>query len=291
MPLKKTIFAVLGFVLVLLIAMVALLLLSPEQEQVPVVTDPPAVQVLFDQNHVEHVEKMSFVYKDREEISVNCADGGWQVLGRPGLPADPDKMTALLEHYEQILALRTVTENCPDPAEYGLDAPCLTVTLSVHGTEKTYLFGSENTYYEGYYCMLKGSSAVYLLDYAYVTAFDLTAEDLLAVEKLPALSAISSLEWTCANGATADDLSALQSALATLEIDRMVDFGSEQYPIYGLDAPAVAALTLTDGQTLTLHLSEGETEELIYLTVDDREIIYLITCDDMQTLLEYIRNE
>ena len=128
-----------------------------------------------------------------------------------------------------------------------------------------------------------------MLDYAYVTAFDLTVEDLLLTEELPALSAITELTWTSSAGAVAEDVSALQTALATLEIDRMVDYGVEQYEIYGLDSAATATLTLSDGKTLTLRLSEGETEELIYLTVDDREIIYLVTCDEMQTLLEYIR--
>ncbi|MBQ8287701.1 MAG: DUF4340 domain-containing protein [Clostridia bacterium] len=290
MPLKKTIIAALTAVLILSLVMAVILLSSPDTEGTAEVTDEPSTQVLFDQNHTDHIEQISFVRKGQDEISISRTEAdGWQITDRPGLPVDPDVMTYLLKYYEQILALRTITETCEDLSEYGLDAPLLTVTLTVDGVKKTYLFGNENTYYEGYYCMYQGASSVYLLDYAYVTAFDLTVDDLLLTEELPALSSITELTWTSSAGAVAQDVSALQTALATLEIERMVDWGREQYEIYGLDSAATAVLTFPDGKTLTLRLSEGETEELIYLTVDDREIIYLVTCESIQTLLDYIR--
>ena len=80
----------------------------------------------------------------------------------------------------------------------------------------------------------------------------------------------------------------MQAALATLKIDRMVDYGAEQYATYKLDRAADGKITLQDGKTLTLRLSVGETDELIYLTVDDRELIYLVSCQNKQALLDAI---
>lgn len=291
MPLKKTILAATATILLLLIPLAVLLLLPSPDPTSPEVTDPPSVQVLFDQNHTEHVEQIHFVYEKRDEISVSRTDNGWQITGRPGLPVSDRVMIPLLTLYQQVLALRTITESCTDPAEYGLDQPSLTVTLTVHGEEKTYLFGDRNDYYEGYYCAVKGSPVVYLLDYAYLTAFDLTVEELLQTQQLPALTAITSIRWTAANGSVIEATEPLRSALSTLAIDRMVDFGSEQYEVYGLNTAAVGEITLSDGKALTLRLSVGETDELIYLTIDDCEIIYLVTCKDMPTLLSYIQNQ
>lgn len=289
MPLKKTILAATIAILVLLIPVFCLMLWPEPTDEEAQVTDPPSVQVLFDVNHVEHLEKISFVYQEREKISISRINGGWQITDRPGLPVNGEVMTPILTLYKQILALRTITESCTDLAEYGLDTPALTVTLTLHGTEKTYLFGDRNDYYEGYYCTVKGSTSVYLLDDAYLTAFNLSVDDLLLTPKLPSLSGTTKLQWTSAEGSVTENPQELRGALQSLTIDRMVDWGSEQYAVYGLDKAAVARLTLSDGRELTLRFSEGETEELIYLTIDQQEIIYLVQCNDMATLLHYIR--
>lgn len=289
MPLKKTIVFALIVIAALLIPLIVLLALPDASEVAPEITDAPSVQVLFDQNHTEHIDQLRFTNADEAPISISRTENGWQITGRPGLPISADTVEMLLSPFSQMLALRTITEQCGDLAEYGLDTPILTVTLTDHDGEKTYLFGNSNHYYEGYYCMAEGSSAVYLLDYAYVTAFDLTVDDLLLTEELPDLSAISELRWTSSAGVVAEDASSIQPTLAALSIDRMVDYGSEQYAVYGLDRAATAECTLSDGNTVTLHFSVGETDELIYLTIDDREIIYLVTCKDTATLPEWIR--
>ena len=287
MPLKKTILVALTVVLLLALPLIWLLwpsdLPAAEEEQ-----EQPTVQILVDQNHGDHPERLRFTVKDKEEISISRTDSGWQITDRPGLPIDPAAMRLLLAQYEQILALRRITEKMSDPTEYGLDQPSLTVTITDHGSDKTYLFGDKNDYYEGYYFTVKGSGEVYIVDYAYFTALDLTVEKLLLQEKLPNLSTLTALEWTAADGTPLSDTTALQEVLKGLAIERLVDYGNEQYAVYKLDKAAVGVLQMQDGATLTLHLSIGETDELIYLTVDDRELIYLVTCKDRQALLDAI---
>lgn len=287
MPLKKPILiaSVITLALITILIVTALL---PKSDQSPNDTEPPVVQVMFDTNHIDHLEGFSYRYQGKDSVSVVRTDNGWQIADRPELPLDPEAVSLMLSGYRQILALRTVTETVDNLAEYGLDTPTLEVTLIDHGTEKTYLFGDENKVYEGYYCMVKGSTEVYLLDVSYYTAFETPMEKLLLAERLPDLSAMESIHWTSANGVVAEDTNALTAALSTLTVDRLIDYGSEKYPSYGLDRPAVGAITLADGSTQTLRFAKGESDELVYLLIGEREIIYLVSCDHMSTLLDYI---
>lgn len=287
MPLKKPILIASGITLVL-IAILIVIALLPKSDSAPTVTEPPAVQVMFDTNHIDHLESFSYRYRGKDAISAVRTDIGWQIAGRPGLALDPEAVTLMLGGYRQILALRIVTETVHDLAEYGLDTPTLEVTLADHGAEKTYLFGDENKVYQGYYCMVKGSTEVYLLDVSYYTAFETPLEKLLLAQRLPDLSAIEAVSWTSASGVTVKDTDPLKTALSTLTVDRLLDYGSEKYPSYGLDHPATAKITAADGSTLTLRFAKGESDELIYLLMGEQEIIYLVSCERMDTLLDYI---
>jgi hypothetical protein len=176
---KKTIIAA-SAVMLILIALLVMILCLPQSEEKPEATDSPTVQVMFDTNHVEHLEMFSFCYEGKETVSISrTKEGGWQITDRPGLPIDPVEVTLMLRGYERMLALRLVSESLDNPAEYGLDTPSLEVTVADHGSEKTYFFGDENKTYEGYYCTVKGSGAVYLLDVSYFTAFEKSVDSLL----------------------------------------------------------------------------------------------------------------
>lgn len=293
MPMKKPII-IAGITMILLcIAVTVVVLLPADSEPNPVETDAPLTEVLFDLNDANCIEQIAFTHAEGDSISLSKTTSGWQISERSGLPINPAVISPILNRLSQMLALRLITSECTDPSEYGFDSPSLTLTLTVDGVTKTYLFGDENSYYEGYYCMIEGTKAVYLLDLTYVTAFDLEMEDLLLTEPLPALTSIRSITYTDASGApitvTGSDLLQLSSALATLSIDRMIDYGSEQYEIYGLDLAATLTLTLQNGESLQLRLSEGESEELIYLTIGENEVIYLVTCENMDVLRSFIR--
>ncbi len=287
MPLKKTILVALIIIGVLLIPVTVLLLL-PDTEEVPAVTtDAPDTQILFDQNHAEHITGLVYQHKGKDKIALCTGSGGWQVEGRPGLPVDRRQIANLLSPFAQMLALRSIREECDDLSEYGLDEPLLSVTLTVHGQVKTYLFGQRNSYYEGHYCTLSGSGDIYLVDESYVTAFDTELADLLSTESLPDLAG-QSIHWTNSAGSTETDTLELAKLLSTLRIERMLDYGKEQFAVYGLDTPAIATLTDADGQTETLRFAAGDADDIVYLVIGDREIIYLVTCEDMASLQKYI---
>ena len=293
MPMKKAILIAGIVALTLSICLAVILLLPDSSGDQPADTTAENLQYLFDLNHTEHITKLSFVYKDRASVSVSKVDGSWQVTDRAGLPIDDLAMEILLDPLEQMLALRIITQNCEDVSEYGMDAPLLTLTVTAEGSPKTYLFGSYNTHFNGYYCMVKGTKSVYLLDESYLQNFDVTLTDLLRTEKMPAFALPAVIAMTDSNGEavvlSADQMSGLGNLLSQTKIDRLIDYGTEKYAAYGLDHATVFTLPGEDGTPLTLRFAKGETDELVYLVIDDKELIYLVTCEDMDELMGYLR--
>lgn len=293
MPLKKTILAAGTITLLLLTTLLVILLFPKNTEEQPAETTTPDVQYLFDLNDIDCIEQLSFTYEKNEAVSVSKAEDGWQITDRPGLPIEDAVISSWLDQLAQMLALRVVTNDCHDLDEYGMDTPTLSLTVVTDGVNKTYLFGSYNSHFEGYYCTVKGTTAVYLLDKSYADAYDVTVPQLLRQEKFPQLMLPASIGLTDTNGNEIPLNSAneakLGDLLSSLTIDRMVDYGTERYGVYGLDHATVFTLSRADGSPLTLRFSEGETQELIYLVIDEKELIYLIACEDMEALLSYIR--
>lgn len=292
MPKKRTLI-LLTAAIVIIAALCLLIGLLPEKEE----EDAPSETVenfLFDSNTPDSIDSLAFVCADNDLLSLVRVDDNWQVEGRANLPLSEHVVAALLGKLEHMLSLRTVNENCTDPAEYGLEQPYCKITLVTEGERKSYLFGGYSEYYAGYYCMIEGDTSVYMVEEGYVSQFDLTLEDLLGSDHLPDLGNLRSAVWTSADGSSITafpegEHSALLTLLSSLELGRWIDYGNEQNEIYGLDSPAVAKLTLWDGASLTLSFGIGETDEFIYLRIGESEMIYLADCDELARLGEYIR--
>lgn len=291
MPKRRT-FIILIAAIVLIGALCLLVWLLPENDDADESPDEQ-IQFLIDSNARDAIDALSFVCADNQPLSFLRTEDGWLVEDHPNLPISETSIHALLDRIEHIFALRTITEHCQDLSEYGLDTPYCTIRITSDGEEKCYLFGARNAYYSGYYCMIEGESTVYMVDEGYVEQFDLTLEDLLGSDHLPDLSSLQSVIWKGSDGisltATPDgEHSALLSLLATLEQGKWIDYGADQYPIYGLDTPTVAELTLWDGASLTLTFGMGETEEFIYFRIGESEMIYLAECRDLKALWDYL---
>lgn len=256
--------------------------------------DEEASYTLFDQNTPDLIDSLTFVCGENAALSFERTDGNWQLDGHPALPISNASISALTDKLAHMLALRIITDSCDSPAEYGLDSPYCRIRITSDGQEKVYLFGSRNEYYAGYYCMIEGGSTVYMVDEAFVEAFDLTLEDLLGSDNLPDLGSLRSVVWHSADGTTVTVTpdsahSALLTLLSSLELGKWIDYGEAQYPLFGLDNPAVAELTLWDDAPLVLSFGLGESDEYIYLRIGESEMIYLAACDDLSALGEYIR--
>lgn len=291
MPNKRTFIWITAVILLIGILCTVVWLLPDHPDEEEPSDLPP--QVLFDSNDPDSVTALSFVYSKRSELSFLRTEVGWQAEGHPNLTVSDSAINALLDKLAYMLALRTVTESCADPAEYGFDQPICRITLTADGVEKCYYFGQYSEYYDGYYCMIDGQTAVYMVEASYAEQFDLTMEDLLGSDYLPDLNELQSVVWQVDGEEAITALpdgahSELLSLLASLELGKWIDFGSEQYPIFGLDHPTVATLTLWDDATLTLSFGMGESDEFIYLRVGESELIYLADCGDLALLGRYV---
>lgn len=287
MPKKRT-FIALTLALLLAAALCLLLWLSPEEQT----DDDPTegAQLLFDRNNPDAVKALSFACGDNQTLELTRVGDEWQLSGHPNLPITRASVNALLGTLEHMLALRTISESCEDLAEYRLDTPYAWVRVSTDSSEKRYLFGSYSAHYDGYYCMIEGEKAVYMVEARYADQFDLTLEDLLGSDRLPDLGNLQSIEWRYPDGRTrsAEPDSESAALLSSLELGRWIDYGVDRFAVYGLDAPAVVNLTLWDGAPLTLSFARGETDEYIYLRVGESEMIYLAECDDLDLLGKYV---
>lgn len=290
MPKKRTVIW-LSLALIVLSALCLLLWLRPKEDSNG---EHPNEQVaaLFDSNDPDAIDSFSIVCGENPELSFSRSEDEWQAVGYPNLPISKVSIEALLSKLEHMLSLRTITENCTDFAEYGLDTPYCTVRLAVGDSEKVYLFGDFNSYYTGYYCTIEGSNTVYMVDEDYVLPFNLTLENLLGADNLPELDGLQSAEWQAVDGtaisASPDEHSELLTLLASIELGKWIDYGQSQYSLFGLDQPCVAKLVLWDDAELTLNFGLGESEEYIYIRIGESEMIYLVECSDMASLWSYV---
>lgn len=279
--------------LVVTIALCLLLWLLPEKDEGT--ASDPEPQILFDQNDPTAITALSFVCSENSELSFIRTQDGWQADGRSNIPIAESSLQSLLDSVEHMIALRTINEACTDPDEYGLGDPQCRITLSIEDKSKTYLFGSYNEHYAGYYCMIEGDDTVYMVEEAFVERFDLTMEDLLGSDYLPDLGNLQAVDWQTPDGKSftalpEGDHAELVSLLSSLELGKWIDYGSERYATYRLTDPTVATLTLWDSAKLTLSFGAGETEDYVYLRIGESEMIYLAACDDIALLSNYVRN-
>lgn len=275
-------------------ALCLLLWLLPEKEESPSDSDQK-VQTLFDQNDPNAITALSFVCGSNSTLAFVRADDNWQADGRSNIPIAQSTIQSLLDATKHMLAIRVITQNCTDINEYGLNAPHCRVAVTTNDLTKHYLFGSYNEHYMGYYCMIEGDNAVYMVEEAFVEQFDLTMEDLLGSDHLPDLGNLQAVDWQTADGKSftafpQGEYAELISLLSSLELGKWIDFGSERYATFGMDTPTVANLTLWDGAKLTLSFSAGETDEYVYLRIGESEMIYLAACNDLSLLTSYVLN-
>lgn len=97
---------------------------------------------------------------------------------------DADKVSTMVGKVASLTSENKI-ENVEDIAQYGLDAPSLTILVSDGTTSYTLLIGDYNeTTYTYYMCLESDKSTVYTTDSATITSFrNNTLEDITAEEE------------------------------------------------------------------------------------------------------------
>ena len=214
-------------------------------------------------------------------------NGEWRLTGDQKLPVDPKAVDSLKSALEHIISLRKVSDSGDDLSVYGLAEPALAVNFTCGGEAKRYLFGNVNDYYGGYYFKAFDSDAVYIVEAALYTALDKETEELFKLDSMPVIGGDSSLSLILRDGSEIDpkEDEKLLALIQSLGIERYIDYGESVYPTYGLDR----AVELMINKETRISLSVGESDEIIYMLINDSHLIYLASCEDPAALAGYLK--
>ena len=127
---------------------------------------------------------------DGESVELENEDGEWKYALDSAFPLDTDYVDSMLAALSGLTATSEI-EAPDDKAQYGLDEPVLTVTLTLEG-ETTLTFGDE-TAMGGERYVSTGDGNVYIVDAAAIDPFSYGLYDLIECEAVPNMTDTLSL--------------------------------------------------------------------------------------------------
>lgn len=182
----KRIAVLLGVLLVLCAAAVAVLRMEGHQEQIKtsgevvLQIDPDAVQSLsWDYNG----QTFSF-----------HRDGAWSCDSDAAFPVDEQKITSLLTQFEQFGAVFTISD-VQDYAQYGLSDPLCTISIGTSDTSYEISLGDYSSMDSLRYISF-GDGNVYLAAKDPLDEFDLSLRDLILNDQIPDFDQVTSLTFS-----------------------------------------------------------------------------------------------
>lgn len=180
---SKKLYTLLGVLVVVLIATIGVLKYEEKKEEIK-----NSGEVILEVA-AEDVTGLSWEY-DSESLAF-YKDGSWFYDEDEAFPVNEEKITSLLEEFEQVQA-SFVIENVEDYGQYGLDNPECTVTLETE--EKTYeiSLGDFSTMDSERY-MSMGDGNVYLISQDPVEAFEITLDDMIAHDEIPDMDDVTEI--------------------------------------------------------------------------------------------------
>lgn len=129
-----------------------------------------------------------------ENISLEQQDGAWTMADDAAFPVDQEKAADMAADIGSLTARRQLT-GVESLADYGLDAPLFSVTVSLaDGTAATIEQGGDNSLSGQTYVRVSGDDSVYLVDDAPAEILDAARDDLLAMESVPEIGDIMTIE-------------------------------------------------------------------------------------------------
>lgn len=223
-----------------------------------------------------------------ESLSFDCDGSVWSYTDDADFPLDADYMNAMTSAVSEVTATKVI-EAVEDPAEYGLDEPDCSITVTCGDAATTIDIGDE-TSLDGLRYVSVGDGNVYLVSSDLLTNFSCGLYDLVSMEALPDMSDLVSITVERPSGTLAIDCledggygltdrymyfaedggeyTALSNELAYSFIYQVtglswgscVDYKAEPKTLgdYGLDTPSV---TVTVDYIETTEVETNETDE------------------------------
>lgn len=257
----------------------------------------------------ESITGLAWSYGD-ESLSFVCDGSVWSYSEDADFPLDTSYMSAMTSAVSDISAEKVI-EEVSDLAEYGLDEPVCSITVTAEA-ETTIDIGDE-TSLDGLRYVSIGDGNVYLVSSDLLTNFSYGLYDLVAKETLPDMSELVSFSVERASGTLVidylegsdlaytdrytyftedgDGWLSLDSELAENFVSQItgltwgdcVDYKADLKTLgnYGLDSPAV---TVTVNYIETTEVETNETDEdgepiTVEMSYSEDDYDYLYTLD------------
>ncbi len=240
--------------------------------------------------------------------------GEWTTTDTPAWPVDQSAVQALADKLLALQGTRKL-EDVTSLADYGLDAPTITVTATwKDASTTTYTMGDATPFADGYYLKLSTQDdVIYTIATSLSTTFNKTQKDLVAMEEIPTISEASSITvsatfaavkksesttvnpdqlWYDANTdepLTASKVEALVSAAKGIAWDDLVTAAAteDELTTYQLDDAHATVVTLTGDEDASMALLIGgeDAEGNRYARLPGSSMVYTVEADNVSSLL------
>lgn len=281
----KRIYILLGVLAVVCAAAFAVL---QYQEQQEIIENTDEIILEVDSSTVQ---SLSWTYES-ETLSFH-RDGAWRYDEDEAFPVDGEKMDELLETF-QAFGAAFIIHDVTDFAQYGLDDPVCTISLSTEDASYEIQLGDYSTMDAQRYVSI-GDGNVYLVQEDPLDAFNVELSDLIDNDETPDFGQVASIQFTGADSyqvvyqedssyaRCADDVyfreqdgtylpldtSLVNSYLSGITGLNLTDYvtysaGEEDLAAYGLDDPE---LTVSVTYTPEADEDSGESGESVVFTL------------------------
>lgn len=241
-------------------------------------------------------------------------EGEWTTTDTPAWPVDQSAVQALADKLLALQGTRKL-EDVTSLADYGLDTPTITVTVTwKDASTTTYTMGDATPFADGYYLKLSTQDdVIYTIATSLSTTFNKTQKDLVAMEEITTISEASSITvgatfaavkksesttvnpdqlWYDANTdepLTASKVEALVSAAKGIAWDELVTAAAteDELTTYQLDDAHATVITLTGDEDASMALLIGgeDAEGNRYARLPGSSMVYTVEADDVSSLL------
>lgn len=134
----------------------------------------------------DQITQIHYVWEEKE-ITLVKQDENWQFDKDSSCEVNQTLVQSMISSLKSITSTRTIADSQENQKEYGLEEPCLMVTVTLlDGSSTTIRVGMESlTKESGYYGTVDGKEGIYLLSTGFYTSFCYDKLDLANKESLP----------------------------------------------------------------------------------------------------------
>lgn len=183
----KTMVAMCGLLLVLLIAFASIVIYSGQQEN----TDENTAEdgIVISRLKKEDIAGFSFQVNNEDfddgVYAFKKVGDTWYYNEDEQFPVNQSVADAKTTVLSELTAKRVIEKQTDDLSKYGLDTPIVTVSVTNGTSVITYLVGDYNANSETYYLKVKDQNEIYTVDGTLWMAFSMELYDFANIEEFP----------------------------------------------------------------------------------------------------------